>query len=615
MDPAYIETGTIQADVQITVGDPDGKRVVIDGSPAIEAYDATGTQTVNIDGEDNFITGTLATAADGQRIEIGQGVASDQPTNEVRLYSGDADETAPGKFQGLVIGDQGVTQILAQEWTGSSGPTSFMQLFTKSSSGTESSAELVGDVIRLTAGDRIDTEGTLNADLGDGSLGSGTISDEVNARIAAAGGGSPTASSVTNTPAGNISATNVQVALNELDTEKAPLASPTFTGTPAAPTAAASTNTTQLATTAFVQSAVSSLIASAPGALDTLDELAAAMGDDANFATTVTNALALKAPLASPALTGNPTAPTQTAGNNSTRVATTAYVDTAVSSQDPVITDYTTAQTNTVYTIPTGAKYLDIEVVGAGGGGGSARRGPSGAVRSGAGGGAGGGKSTRRISVADVAVSSLYVTVGTGGPGGAAVTTNATSGIGGTDGGLSAVRTSVSNTAATSVASAAGGAGGNGGTITNAAGGTAGTASEFVGGNGGGQVSSTGGAGATAVVANGAPSGGGGGGGITSSNVAQNGGNGGVTGGGWNGTVAGGTSAGTVTGTSASAQAVLAPGNGGGGGASSLASAGGTGGNGIRGGGGGGGGASTDGSNSGAGGNGGDGYVRITAWF
>ena len=61
------------------------------------------------------------------------------------------------------------------------------------------------------------------------------------------------ASAITNTPAGNIAATTVQAALNELGTEKAPLASPALTGTPTAPTAAAGTNTTQLATTAFAQ--------------------------------------------------------------------------------------------------------------------------------------------------------------------------------------------------------------------------------------------------------------------------------------------------------------------------------------------------------------------------
>lgn len=75
---------------------------------------------------------------------------------------------------------------------------------------------------------------------------------------------------------------------------KAPLASPALTGTPTAPTATAGTNSTQLANTAFVTQAVSALVGGAPGALDTLNELAAALGDDASFATTVTNALAAK---------------------------------------------------------------------------------------------------------------------------------------------------------------------------------------------------------------------------------------------------------------------------------------------------------------------------------
>ena len=79
------------------------------------------------------------------------------------------------------------------------------------------------------------------------------------------------------------------------DTSRAPLASPTFTGTPAAPTATAGTNTTQIATTAFVSTAISN-----------------------------------KAPLASPTFTGTPAAPTATAGTNTTQIATTAFVTTAV---------------------------------------------------------------------------------------------------------------------------------------------------------------------------------------------------------------------------------------------------------------------------------------------
>lgn len=84
--------------------------------------------------------------------------------------------------------------------------------------------------------------------------------------------------------------TGLQAALNA----KAALASPVLTGTPTAPTAASGTNTTQLATTAFVAVAIGALIDAAPGAMDTLNELAAALGDDPNFASTVTNALAGK---------------------------------------------------------------------------------------------------------------------------------------------------------------------------------------------------------------------------------------------------------------------------------------------------------------------------------
>ena len=66
-------------------------------------------------------------------------------------------------------------------------------------------------------------------------------------------------------------------------------------------TQAASDNTTKLASTAYVTTALANLADSAPSTLNTLNELAAALGDDANFSTTVTNSIATKAPLASPA--------------------------------------------------------------------------------------------------------------------------------------------------------------------------------------------------------------------------------------------------------------------------------------------------------------------------
>ncbi|WP_248526727.1 gp53-like domain-containing protein [Escherichia coli] len=119
--------------------------------------------------------------------------------------------------------------------------------------------------------------------------------------------------------------------LHDLVDTKAPLDSPHLSGTPTAPTASQGTNSTQIANTAFVKAAITALINGAPGTLDTLKEIAAAINNDPNFSTTINNALALKAPLASPALTGVPTAPTAAQGTNNTQIATTAYVRAAIS--------------------------------------------------------------------------------------------------------------------------------------------------------------------------------------------------------------------------------------------------------------------------------------------
>ena len=169
---------------------------------------------------------------------------------------------------------------------------------------------------------------------------------------------------------------------------KAALASPTFTGTPLSTTASAGTNTTQVATTAFVRAEVAALVNSAGATLDTLGEIATALGNDASLSTTLTNSIALKAPLASPTFTGTVTIPsgasisgfaplasptftgtptlptgtiatTQTAANNTTAVATTAYVDTAdalkANLASPTFTGTPTLPTGTIATTQTAA--------------------------------------------------------------------------------------------------------------------------------------------------------------------------------------------------------------------------------------------------------------------
>ncbi|CDK58570.1 Phage tail fiber protein [Escherichia coli IS9] len=139
-------------------------------------------------------------------------------------------------------------------------------------------------------------------------------------------------SSETNSDSETMAATPKAVkSVKDLADTKAPIESPSLTGTPSAPTAAQGTNSTQIANTAFVKAAITALINGAPGTLDTLKEIAAAINNDPNFSTTINNALALKAPLASPALTGVPTAPTAAQGTNNTQIATTAYVRAAIS--------------------------------------------------------------------------------------------------------------------------------------------------------------------------------------------------------------------------------------------------------------------------------------------
>ncbi|EHS9956634.1 phage tail protein [Escherichia coli] len=104
-------------------------------------------------------------------------------------------------------------------------------------------------------------------------------------------------SSATNSTSETLAATSKAVkAVMDETNKKAPLNSPALTGTPTTPTARQGTNNTQIASTAFVMAAIAALVDSSPDALNTLNELAAALGNDPNFATTMTNALAGKQP-------------------------------------------------------------------------------------------------------------------------------------------------------------------------------------------------------------------------------------------------------------------------------------------------------------------------------
>lgn len=160
---------------------------------------------------------------------------------------------------------------------------------------------------------------------------------------------SPTFTGTPRAPTATAGINSTQIAttafVTTADNLKANLDSPTFTGTPRVPTPAANDNGTKIASTEFVKTAISSLVASAPATLDTLNELATALGNDPSFATTVTNSIAtklsiataastygtienlnLKAPIESPTFTGDPKAPTPLTSDNDTSIATTAFV-------------------------------------------------------------------------------------------------------------------------------------------------------------------------------------------------------------------------------------------------------------------------------------------------
>ena len=141
--------------------------------------------------------------------------------------------------------------------------------------------------------------------------------------------------------------TKAMVGLSNVTNEsKATLfASPTFSGIPLAPTAIAGTATQQVATTEFVSTAVAGIVDTAPDLLNTLNELAAALGDDANYATTITTALALKAPLADPAFTGTVSGVTAThvgLGNVTNESKTTMFTSPTISG--PTFTGLMTSQ-------------------------------------------------------------------------------------------------------------------------------------------------------------------------------------------------------------------------------------------------------------------------------
>ncbi|HHU1485307.1 TPA: phage tail protein [Escherichia coli] len=183
----------------------------------------------------------------------------------------------------------------------------------------------------------------------------------------------------------------------------APKESPALTGRPTAPTAEGKDSSTQIANTAFVQAAIAALVGSSPEALDTLNELAAALGNDPNFATTVTNSLAGKMDKsANGSDIENVSVFLQNLGLGDTSGYVGRWVNTRV---------FTSSGT---YTPTPGTKRIRVTITGGGGGGGGCQAISNNETFFGAGGGAGG----TIISIMTPTQNSYPVTIGAGGAGG-----------------------------------------------------------------------------------------------------------------------------------------------------------------------------------------------------
>jgi hypothetical protein len=267
------------------------------------------------------VTGTLPVANGGTGItSLGTGVATFLGTpSSANLAAAVTDETGTGSLV-LATSPTLVTPVLgvatATSINGTTIPSS-ATLVKTSDTGTVTSTMIANDTIvnadinsaAAIAYSKLALAGTItSADIANDTIVDGDINTAANIAWTKIAPSSTVSATELGYLDGVTSAVQTQIdsklATATAATTYAPLASPALTGVPTAPTAAANTNTTQVATTAYVQTELTDLIGGAPGALDTLNELATALANDASYSTTITTALATKLPLAGGTMTG-----------------------------------------------------------------------------------------------------------------------------------------------------------------------------------------------------------------------------------------------------------------------------------------------------------------------
>ena len=311
------------------------------------------------------VTGTLPVANGGTGItSLGTGVATFLGTpSSANLITAVTDETGTGSlvfgtsptiasptitgtgaiagtFTGNITGNVtgNLTGNVTGNVSGSSGSTTG-NAATATALATGRTIALTGDV----SGTSGSFDGTGNASITAAIAANSIVDADINAGAAIDWTKLGISATVSSTEIGYVdgvtSAIQTQIdsklATTTATSTYAPIASPTLTGVPLAPTAASNTNSTQIATTAYVQTELTELINAAPGTLDTLKELADALGNDTAFSTTVTTSIATKLPLAGGTMSGAIAMGTNKitgVGNptNAQDVATKDYIDNTV---------------------------------------------------------------------------------------------------------------------------------------------------------------------------------------------------------------------------------------------------------------------------------------------
>jgi hypothetical protein len=240
------------------------------------------------------VTGTLPVANGGTGVTTSTGsganVLGTSPTISSPTITGTG--AIAGTFTGNITGNVtgNLTGNVTGNVTGSSGSTTG-NAATATALATGRTISLTGDV----SGTSASFDGTANASITVAYAANSIVNDDINAGAAIDWSKIAPSATVSTTELGYLdgvtSAIQTQIdsklATATASSTYAPLASPALTGTPTAPTATAGTNTTQVATTAYVGTAINNLIDGAPSTLDTLNEIAAALADTANFSDTV----------------------------------------------------------------------------------------------------------------------------------------------------------------------------------------------------------------------------------------------------------------------------------------------------------------------------------------